>query len=69
MSRAFLTVGFLAAAACSGETLASAPEQPAATPASRRRPRSPTMSWPASATTAIRNAFAGGATTVFDITG
>ena len=30
MSRAFLTIVLLAAAACSGETLASAPEQPAA---------------------------------------
>ncbi len=68
MSRAFLTVVLFAAAACSGETLASAPDQPAATP--------PVADGPATEDELLlvrndrnRNALSGGATTVFDITG
>ncbi len=67
MSRAFLTVGFLAAAACSGETIASDPDQPASTP--------PVAEGPITDDELLgvrndryRNALAGGATTIFDIT-
>ena len=67
MTRAFLTVGFLAAAACSGETLASAPEQPASVP--------PVVDGAVSDDELLlvsrdrnRSALSGGATTVFDIT-
>jgi len=69
MSRAFLAIVLLAAAACSGETLASAPEQPSTI--------TPTVAdGPATEDDLLlvsndrnRNALSGGATTVFDITG
>lgn len=67
MSRAFLTVGLLAAVACGGEPLASAPEAPASSP--------PVTEGPVTEDElgSVRNdhsrsALAGGATTVFDIT-
>lgn len=67
MTRAFLTVGFLAAAACSAEPVASAPEQPpSANPVTEGPVSEDELQF-------VRNdrgrsALSGGATTVFDIT-
>jgi CxxC motif-containing protein (DUF1111 family) len=69
MSRAFLVLGLFAIAACNGEPVASAPDQPAVTPPT-------TGDGPVSEDELLsisgdgrRNALSGGATTVFDVTG
>jgi len=68
MSRAFLTIVLFAAASCSGDTPASAPEQPATTPTVSDGPATDDeMSLVRNDRN--RNAYAGGATTVFDMTG
>ena len=68
MSRAFLTIVLFAAASCSSETPASAPEQPAtALPVTDGPVTDDELSMIRNDRS--RNAYAGGATTVFDITG
>ena len=68
MSRAFLTIVLFAAASCSGDTPASAPEQPATMPTVSDGPATDDE-LSLVRNDRNRNAYAGGATTVFDITG